>query len=294
MAIISVKELRKHYGSTKAVDGVSFDVAEREIFCVVGPNGAGKTTTLEILEGLRAPDSGDVRVNGVDVAAHPKAVKEIIGVQLQASSFFDKLTVGETIDLYSSFYEKNTKEDLLKLTELVEKRDELVSSLSGGQKQRLSIALALVNDPTIIFLDEPTTGLDPQARRTMWDMIKNMQRSGKTVILTTHYMEEAERLSDRVAIMDGGKIIATGTPKGLISNIGKESAIEFEAQDGQEIKLEGAEIKREGHSTIVYTKDLSRTLQHLLSKNIKMDEMKIRSTTLEDVFLSLTGRRLRE
>jgi ABC-2 type transport system ATP-binding protein len=292
--IASVKNLHKSYGNVKAIDGISFDVKEKEIFCLVGPNGAGKTTTLEILEGLRSPDSGEVFVCGFDVHRNSKDIKEIIGVQLQTSSFFDKLTVEETVSLFSSFYKDNIKNDLLKLIDLEEKEKSLVSDLSGGQKQRLSIALALVNNPKLIFLDEPTTGLDPQARRSVWKLINDLRAKGKTIILTTHYMEEAERLSDRVAIMDGGKIIASGTPKELISSLGKESVVEFNNSNSIELRIEGTKIKREGQNTIIYSKDLQSTLQILLSKNIRMEEMKVRNTTLEDVFLSLTGRRIKE
>ncbi|MFA5771758.1 MAG: ABC transporter ATP-binding protein [Thermoplasmata archaeon] len=292
--IASVKNLYKSYGNVKAVDGISFDVKEKEIFCLVGPNGAGKTTTLEILEGLRNSDSGEVFVCGFDMHKSSKEVKEIIGVQLQTSSLFEKLTVEEIISLFSSFYKDNIKNDLLKLIDLEEKKKSLVSDLSGGQKQRLSIALALVNDPKLIFLDEPTTGLDPQARRSVWELINDLRAKGKTIILTTHYMEEAERLSDRVAIMDGGKIIASGTPKELISSLGKESVVEFSNPNSIELEIEGVKIKKEGQSTIIYSKDLQNTLQILLSKNIRMEEMKIRNTTLEDVFLSLTGRRIKE
>lgn len=290
--MISVQNLCKFYGEIKAVNNISFEVKENEIFCIVGPNGAGKTTTLEILESLRVPDSGSAIVDKIDVVKNPKAIKEIIGVQLQSTSFFDKLTVKETIDLFSSFYKNKTKENLLKIVELEDKRNAFVSELSGGQRQRLSIALALVNNPKLVFLDEPTTGLDPQARRNLWEVIRNLRKDGKTIILTTHYMEEAERLADRVAIMDYGKIIAIGTPKELIANLGKENVIEF--NNGNEIKIENTEIKKEGNSTIVYCKDLQKTLMQLLSMNIKMEEIKIRNTTLEDVFLQLTGRRLRE
>lgn len=292
--IASVRNLHKSYGNVKAIDGISFDVKEKEIFCLVGPNGAGKTTTLEILEGLRNSDSGEVFVCGFDMHKSSKEVKEIIGVQLQTSSLFEKLTVEEIISLFSSFYKDNIKNDLLKLIDLEEKKKSLVSDLSGGQKQRLSIALALVNDPKLIFLDEPTTGLDPQARRSVWELINDLRAKGKTIILTTHYMEEAERLSDRVAIMDGGKIIASGTPKELISSLGKESVVEFSNPNSIELEIECVKIKKEGQSTIIYSKDLQNTLQILLSKNIRMEEMKIRNTTLEDVFLSLTGRRIKE
>lgn len=290
--MISVQNLCKFYGEIKAVNDISFEVQRNEIFCLLGPNGAGKTTTLEILEGLRIPDSGSAFVDGMNIVKDTKKVKEIIGVQLQTTTLFDKLTVEETIDLFASFYKKNSNKNLLKLVEMEEKKKAFVSELSGGQRQRLSIALALVNDPKLIFLDEPTTGLDPHVRRNVWNVIRNLKEEGKTIVLTTHYMEEAERLGEHVAIMDSGKIIAYGTPKELIENLGRKNAIEF--TNNAEIKIENTEVKREGNSTIVYCKDLQKTLMQLLTKNIKIEEMKIRNTTLEDVFLQLTGKRIKE
>jgi ABC-2 type transport system ATP-binding protein len=216
--IISVHDLRKRYGQLTAVDGVSFDVAEGEVFGILGPNGAGKTTTLEMIEGMRTIDEGSASIDGVDVRSHPREVKRRIGIQLQSSAFFDELTLVELLDLFGRLYGRDTEPmALLGLIELTDKAKSQVRTLSGGQKQRFSIASALVNDPRVLFLDEPTTGLDPQARRHMWGVIRRIREEGRTVVLTTHYMEEAEELCDRVAIMDRGRIIALETPQALIA-----------------------------------------------------------------------------
>jgi ABC-2 type transport system ATP-binding protein len=218
--IIVAADLRKSYGPLRAVDGVSFEVAPGEVFGILGPNGAGKTTTLEMIEGMRAIDSGRATVDGLDVAADPRAVKARIGIQLQASSFFDELNLTELLVLFGHLY--NTTVDpaaLLADVELTEKARSLVRTLSGGQKQRFSIAAALVNDPRVVFLDEPTTGLDPQARRHVWGLVTVMRERGHTVVLTTHYMEEAEALCDRVAIMDAGRIVALDTPDALVESL---------------------------------------------------------------------------
>jgi ABC-2 type transport system ATP-binding protein len=215
--IIVVRDLRKRYGSLTAVDGVSFEVAEGEVFGILGPNGAGKTTTLEMTEGMRPIDSGHAIIDGVDVSRDPREVKRRIGIQLQSSAFFDELTLVELLDLFGHLYGRDVEPmTLLGMVDLVEKAKSQVRTLSGGQKQRFSIASALVNDPRVLFLDEPTTGLDPQARRHMWGLVRRIQEEGRTVVLTTHYMEEAEELCDRVAIMDGGRIIALDTPQALV------------------------------------------------------------------------------
>jgi ABC-2 type transport system ATP-binding protein len=220
MALISVKDLHKSYGDFEAVRGVSFEVKPGEVFGILGPNGAGKTTTLEMMEAMRPITSGKVMIDGIDVAEQPYHVKEMIGVQLQSSSFFANLTLVEILHLFSNLYAQNKDpRELLEEVDLTEKAKAQVKELSGGQKQRFSIAAALVNDPIVIFLDEPTTGLDPQARRNLWDLVKQIQASGKTVIITTHYMDEAEYLCDRIAIMDEGKIVALDTPKKLISSL---------------------------------------------------------------------------
>jgi ABC-2 type transport system ATP-binding protein len=215
--IVSVRELRKSYGQIKAVDGVSFDVQEREIFGLLGPNGAGKTTTVEILEGLRQADSGTALVAGVDVRKDPSGVKERIGVQLQQSAFPENFLVREIVDLFALFYRRRVDSmAILKSVGLEEKAGQKQDKLSGGQRQRLSIAVALVNEPRVLFLDEPTTGLDPQARRNLWELARAIRERGTTVLLTTHYLDEAEALCDRVAIIDGGRIIAQDSPAALI------------------------------------------------------------------------------
>ena len=215
--IIVVSDLRKRYGDLVAVDGVSFEVGEGEVFGILGPNGAGKTTTLEMIEGMRPIDAGSATIDGVDVGSDPREVKRRIGIQLQASAFFDELTLVELLDLFGRLYGRAVDPmALLADVELTDKARSQVRTLSGGQKQRFSIASALVNQPRVLFLDEPTTGLDPQARRHLWALVNTLRDRGHTVVLTTHYMEEAEELCDRVAIMDGGRIVALDTPQGLI------------------------------------------------------------------------------
>ena len=215
--IVVARDLRKRYGSLQAVDGVSFEIAEGEVFGILGPNGAGKTTTLEMIEGMRTIDSGSATVDGLDVAQDPRSVKARIGIQLQASSFFDELNLVELLELFGHLYDRKVDAmALLADVELTEKARSQVRTLSGGQKQRFSIAAALVNEPRVLFLDEPTTGLDPQARRHLWGLVRQIRDRGHTVVLTTHYMEEAEELCDRVAIMDTGRIIALDKPLALI------------------------------------------------------------------------------
>ena len=218
--IISVKDLIKNYGNFEAVKGISFDVIEGEIFGLLGPNGAGKSTTLEIIETLREKTSGDVWVNGFNLDKDPNSIKQVIGVQLQTSGFYPGLNLVELIELFAGLYNRVVKaRDLLKMVNLEDKAKSKFKELSGGQKQRFSIATTLINDPRIIFLDEPTTGLDPQARRNLWDLIKSIRAKGTTVIITTHYMDEAEVLCDRIAIIDSGKIIALATPDKLIDDL---------------------------------------------------------------------------
>src|SRR5450830_1084101 len=228
--VIRVTDLKKHYGDVKAVGGVSFEVARGEVFGMLGPNGAGKTTTIEVLEGLRPPDSGTVEVFGLDVRKHPESIKQRIGVQLQSVSLYPRLTVTELLDLFGSFFANRVPtQHLIDAVDLGERAKAYSMNLSGGQQQRLSIALALVNDPELVFLDEPTTGLDPQARRSLWDLVKGLQAKGKTVMLTTHYMEEAAELCDRVAIMDHGRILEMGTVPELIGRRFKERAVFFDS-----------------------------------------------------------------
>ncbi len=303
MNAITVKNLKKYYGTTKAVDGVSFDVPEGQIVALLGPNGAGKTTTVEIIEGLRKKDDGEIyyfekKVNQID-----KNVKAQIGVQLQKTAFFEYLTVYETIELFAGLYkmrfQKNDIERLINLVALQEKAKSRVKNLSAGQLQRLALAVALVNDPKVLFLDEPTTGLDPQARRHVWQIIEELKQKGKTIFLTTHYMEEAEKLADRVLIMDHGKIIASGTVQELVRSINMESYIEFTATDSQILQREIPDLRFTDHERLVLpASDVEESIHMLLNKakqfNINIDSMVIRRPNLEDVFLSLTGRSLRD
>jgi ABC-2 type transport system ATP-binding protein len=245
--IISVKNLVKNYGSFEAVKGISFDVQEGEIFGLLGPNGAGKSTSLEIIETLRSKTSGEIIVDGIDLDKHPGEIKKIIGVQLQSSGYYPGLTLLQLIDLFNGLYNKNVNAmDLLDMVNLKDKAKSLLKELSGGQKQRFSIATTLINNPKIIFLDEPTTGLDPQARRSLWELVKAIRQKGTTVIITTHYMDEAEYLCDRVAIIDQGKIIAMDTPDKLIDDL-----ISSGFERSKEVKLANLEdvfIHKTGHS----------------------------------------------
>ncbi|MGB7217841.1 MAG: ABC transporter ATP-binding protein [Vicinamibacterales bacterium] len=224
---LCVRDLRKSFENVVAVDGIELEVRTGECFGLLGPNGAGKTTTVEICEGLTEPDAGEVEVLGRRWATDAKALRQRLGIQLQETQLSDKLTVVETLNLFRSFYHQGpTSSDVIALVQLEEKRHARVATLSGGQKQRLALACALVGDPELLFLDEPTTGLDPQARRQVWDLIEEFKRGGRTILLTTHYMEEAERLCDRVAIMDHGKVISCGTPRALIEQLGRQGTLE--------------------------------------------------------------------
>lgn len=245
--IISVKDLVKNYGSFQAVKGISFDVYEREIFGLLGPNGAGKSTTLEIIETLREKTSGEITVAGFDLDKHPNEIKKIIGVQLQTSGFYPGLNLLQLIDLFAGLYNRKVNAmELLEMVNLTDKAKAKVKDLSGGQKQRFSIATTLINDPRIVFLDEPTTGLDPQARRNLWDLVKNIQARGTTVIITTHYMDEAEYLCNRVAIIDTGKIVALNSPDQLIDDL---VATGFERpKEVKQANLEDVFINLTGHS----------------------------------------------
>ena len=245
--IISVKELVKNYGAFHAVKGISFDVYEGEIFGLLGPNGAGKSTTLEIIETLRSKTSGSVKVAEFDLDKQPNEIKKIIGVQLQTSGFYPNLNLLQLIDLFAGLYNRNVNAmDLLEMVNLKDKAKSKVKELSGGQKQRFSIATTLINDPRIVFLDEPTTGLDPQARRNLWDLVKGIQSRGTTVIITTHYMDEAEYLCDRVAIIDSGNIVALNSPDQLIDDL---VASGFERpKEMKHANLEDVFINLTGHS----------------------------------------------
>jgi len=268
--VIEVKHLVKHYGLVKAVDDISFQVKQSEVFGMLGPNGAGKTTTVEIIEGLRPADSGFVSVMGLDVSKSSDRIKQKIGIQLQAPSLLPLLTVEEILDTFANFYQHHLPvNSVLELLALQESRRVLVKNLSGGQQQRLSVAMALVNDPDIAFLDEPTTGLDPQARRRLWTVIENMRDKGKTVFLTTHYMEEAERLCDRVAIIDHGKIIALGTPQELIGEYFKEKAIQFEIEHPlSETTLRefpaATQVAVDASDVVIYSNNIPTTMSALL------------------------------
>jgi ABC-2 type transport system ATP-binding protein len=309
MPAIEITDLYKAYGATRAVDGLSFSVERGEIFGLLGPNGAGKTTTVEIAEGLRRPDSGRVSVLGFDVLREPQAVKRRIGVQLQTTALYPRLNVREVLQLFSSFYASGQRpvDELIDLFNLRDKQRTLSKDLSGGQKQRLSVALALINRPELVFLDEPTTGLDPQARRSLWETIRTIRAEGATLLLTTHSMEEAELLCDRVAVVDAGKIIALDTPTRLIEAHFAESALEFTLRgalppEGVFRELPGVTrpAVREGQAQHVTlsTGDTTATLAGLIalsqSGQLQFDDLHIRRATLEDVFLKLTGRRIRE
>jgi ABC-2 type transport system ATP-binding protein len=302
--VIRVSDLRKCYGDVKAVDGVTFEVGKGEVFGMLGPNGAGKTTTIETLEGLREPDSGKVEVFGLDVTRHAPSIKQRIGVQLQSVSLYPRLTVSELLDLFGSFFNHHlpTKQ-LIDAVDLGERAGARSMDLSGGQQQRLSIALALVNDPELIFLDEPTTGLDPQARRSLWDLVKGLQARGKSVMLTTHYMEEAAELCDRVAIMDHGHILEMGTVPELIGRRFKERAVFFDTSpklvSEKLARLSGVtRASQEEGQTVLYSMNVAGTIGELLaladSVASEPRNLGIRQATLEDVFLDLTGRALRD
>ncbi|HEX9018653.1 MAG TPA: ABC transporter ATP-binding protein [Anaerolineaceae bacterium] len=307
MPVIEVIDLKKSYQETQAVDDVSFVVEPGEILGLLGPNGAGKTTTIEIIEGMRMLDSGTVRVLDIDVTRHPDEVKRHIGVQLQTTELYTRLTVREILDLFRSFFPGPTRStaELIVLVDLGEKRNTLSKHLSGGQRQRLAVALALVNYPEIVFLDEPTTGLDPQARRAMWDTIRGIQASGVTVLLTTHYMEEAQILCDRVAVMDRGKVIALDSPDALIQQNFQETVIEFGltgsvSPDGMFEAIHGVSRPvaiQERHVTL-YSDDATATLVDLMERvrrgDLHFDALNVRTASLEDVFLKLTGKTIRE
>jgi ABC-2 type transport system ATP-binding protein len=303
-AVIRVDGLRKVYGDLVAVDGITFDVRPGEVFGLLGPNGAGKTTTVEVLEGLRKPDGGSVSVLGLDVARDSAQVKPRIGVSLQNAALYPKLTVVELLDLFANFYPKSRATDeLIGLMDLGEKRKSRTQELSGGQKQRLSVALALVGDPELVFLDEPTTGMDPAARRMLWDVIEGMKADGRSVLLTTHYLEEAEILCDRIAIMDHGKILELGTVNELVDRRFHERAVRFDAIDGLDDARLAAfpgvtSTAREDGEMVLYTRDVPATIGAVLAATDELgaepNNLAVRRATLEDVFLALTGRSLRD
>jgi ABC-2 type transport system ATP-binding protein len=301
---ISCRGLQKHFDDVKAVDGLDLEVSPGECFGLLGPNGAGKTTTIEILEGLTKPDAGDVTVLGRRWGSHERELRERLGVSLQESRLTEKLTVYETLELFRSFYERGRDpERLLEDLALEEKRDARVGKLSGGQRQRLAVACALAGDPEILFLDEPTTGLDPQSRLQLWERIAVFKAAGRTVLLTTHYMEEAERLCDRVAIVDHGRIIALGTPAELIAGLNAPHIIEFSSEPavGEDLLAAvpgaGERRQRDGRWQLAAA-NLAQAVPALLSSlddaGARLVSLSTHRATLEDVFLSLTGRELRD
>jgi len=321
-----LRGVRKAFADVQAVDGLDLEVAKGECFGLLGPNGAGKTTTIEICEGLTAPDAGTVELLGLNWRANAHELRQRIGIQLQETQFPDKLTVEETLKLFRSFFKQGISlEESIRAAQLEEKRKSRVGGLSGGQKQRLAMACALVGDPELLFLDEPTTGLDPQARRHLWDLVDELKRAGRTIILTTHYMDEAERLCDRVGIMDHGKVIALGTPNELIASVGGEDIVEFavvESSDslvpknegpgapnsrgshgfvdpGMLTAIEGVQSHRVDaglHQLAVSEPHLTvpRIFAVVTGAGLHLSEFRTHSATLEDVFVRMTGRNLRD
>ena len=302
--VIQVEGLYKNYGSVEALRGVSFEVEKGEVFGLLGPNGAGKTSAVEILEGMRTPDRGLARVCGLDPEKSGVEFKEQIGAVLQSTSLPDKIRVKEAIELFAKFYRRHANtDDLLKRFQLEEKRTAFYSQLSGGQKQRLALAMALVNDPSVVFLDEPTAGLDPQVRREIYDIIEELKRDKKTVLLTTHYIEEAERLCDRVAIVDQGRVIALGTPRDLKHASAGTTRIEVRltkpVADGELARLEGVTDCRQFDGAYVMhssrpPQTIVALVKQLEAESNELQSLEMFSPSLEDAFIELTGRRLRE
>ncbi len=307
LAALRVRDLRKSYKDVLAVDGLNLEVHSGECFGLLGPNGAGKTTTVEICEGLTAPDSGEVEVLGMHWKSDAEHLRQRLGIQLQDTQLSEKLTVHETVRLFRSFFRQGADaSDVIARVQLQEKQNSRVGDLSGGQKQRLALACALVGDPDFLFLDEPTTGLDPQARRQLWDLIEEFRESGRTILLTTHYMDEAERLCDRVAIMDHGKRIALGTPRELIASTCAEQMVEFTAGGALKTldvpalrRIQGVrEVRTENGAVLMQVAELHTSVPALLAEltrqNVALTELRTHSATLEDVFVTLTGRHLRD
>ncbi len=303
-AVLLVRGLRKSYKDVVAVDGIDLEVMPGECFGLLGPNGAGKTTTIEICEGLTKADAGVVELFGLRWETSASEIRQRLGIQLQETQLSEKITVLETIQLFRSFFRRGPKpSDAIALVELEEKRDARVGALSGGQKQRLALACALVGEPDLLFLDEPTTGLDPQARRQVWDLIEQFKRDGRTIVLTTHYMDEAERLCGRVAIMDHGKVIARGTPRELVASIGVEHVVEFSTSAPIDLAaisaIPGArDVRASDDGVSMQVTELHRAMPALLDalgrQGVPLTELRTHSATLEDVFVALTGRHLRD
>jgi ABC-2 type transport system ATP-binding protein len=303
---IQVDHVGKRYGRIVALTDVSFDVQRQDLFALLGPNGAGKTTTIEICEGLTQPDGGEVVVLGRRWGRDDRELRELLGISLQETQFSEKLTVVETVTLFRSFYRAGpTPERVIGLVQLEEKAKARVGQLSGGQRQRLALACALVGDPALLFLDEPTTGLDPQSRRQLWELIEGFKAGGRSILLTTHYMDEAERLCDQVAIVDHGRVIARGTPRELIASLRAEHVLEFAVADGTTLDpetlraVDGVLGAHASDGTIeLQVAELHRTMPALLGElrrqGVQLTELRTHSATLEDVFVSLTGRRLRD
>jgi ABC-2 type transport system ATP-binding protein len=304
-AALRIRNLRKTYKDVVAVDGLDLEICSGECFGLLGPNGAGKTTTIEICEGLTEADSGEVDVLGLRWSSDAPALRQRLGIQLQETQLAEKLTVSETLRLFRSFFRQGPgAEEAIRVVQLEEKRDARVGALSGGQKQRLALACALVGDPDLLFLDEPTTGLDPQARRQLWDLIEEFKAAGRTILLTTHYMDEAEKLCDSVAIMDHGKTIAQGTPRELIASIGVEHVVEFSAGNTI-VDLSGIramdgvrDVHTENGNVLLQVTELHKAVPALLDEltrqGVPLTELRTHSATLEDVFVHLTGRHLRD
>lgn len=301
---IAIRDLVKRFDDVVAVNGISFDIAAGSCVGLLGPNGAGKTTTVEILEGVQAPTSGEVTVLGRTWATDPDGIRQRIGLALQQTQFYERLTVTETVRLFRSFYRSGLGvEEAIALVQLQEKAAAYVMKLSGGQKQRLAVAVALVADPELLFLDEPTTGLDPQSRRSLWDVIEALRGKGRTVVLTTHYMEEAARLCDRIIIVDRGKIVADGTVAQLIASTGGEQVIEVTtrpalADDAVKAVPGLARVARRGDTAALTVQELHvavpAVLQAIQQAGVTMVQLSTRQSTLDDVFLALTGHSLRE
>ena len=313
---LCIRGLKKAFADVRAVDGLDLEVRPGECFGLLGPNGAGKTSTIEICEGLTEPDAGTVELLGLDWKTGGKELRHRIGIQLQETQFPDKMTVEEALRLFRSFYRRGISlDEAIRMAQLEEKRKARIGSLSGGQKQRLAMATALVGDPELLFLDEPTTGLDPQARRHLWDLVDGLKSAGRTIILTTHYMDEAERLCDRVAIMDHGKVIALGTPKELIATVGGEDIVEFAvghvhadavsassapAIDTEALKaipgVQSHRMEEALHQLSVSELHTAvpKIFAELAGQGLHLSEFRTHSATLEDVFVRLTGRNLRD